>query len=97
MGAAGAFTVRVRDTGEEFACGEDEFVLNAMIRARRGPVRHGCCGGGCGICRMRVERGLVFAAKRMSRAHVSEEEQREGIVLICCVKPRGNLLISLAP
>jgi ferredoxin len=96
MGSSGTFSVKVRDTGDEFACGEDEFVLNAMIRAGRGPIRHGCCGGGCGICRMKVERGSVFAAKRMSREHVSEEEQREGTVLICCVKPLEDLLLSWA-
>ncbi|MDR1621675.1 MAG: 2Fe-2S iron-sulfur cluster binding domain-containing protein [Synergistaceae bacterium] len=90
------FAVRVAGTGEEFECGEDEFVLDAMIRARRGPVRHGCCGGGGGVCRMKLERGSVFAAKKMSRAHVSEEEQGEGIVLLCCVKPRGDLLLSPA-
>ncbi|MDR1580257.1 MAG: 2Fe-2S iron-sulfur cluster binding domain-containing protein [Synergistaceae bacterium] len=92
----GVFSVRVMDTNEEFTCGEDEFVLNAMLRARCGPIRHGCCGGGCGICRMKVERGSVFAAKRMSRAHVSEEEQGEGIILLCCVQPRGDLLLSSA-
>ncbi|MDR1021376.1 MAG: 2Fe-2S iron-sulfur cluster binding domain-containing protein [Synergistaceae bacterium] len=99
MGGAGRaekFAVRVAGTGEQFACGEDEFVLDAMMRARSGPVRHGCCGGGCGVCKMKVERGSVFAAKRMSRAHVSEEEQREGIVLLCCVQPRGDLLLSPA-
>jgi ferredoxin len=88
------FTVRVTGTETGFECGEDEFVLDAMIRARSGPVRHGCCGGGCGVCKMKVERGSVFAAKRMSRAHVSWKEQEEGIVLLCCVKPRGNLMLS---
>jgi ferredoxin len=90
------FSVRVLDTNEEFTCGEDEFVLSAMLRARRGPIRRGCCGGGCGVCKMKVEGGAVFAAKRMSRTHVSEEEQGKGIVLLCCVQPRGDLLLSQA-
>jgi ferredoxin len=87
-------TIRVRDTNEEFVCGEDEFVLNAMIHALCGPIHHGCCGGGCGVCKMKVEKGEIFAAKRMSRAHVSEDEQKEGIVLLCCVQPREDLLLA---
>jgi ferredoxin len=86
--------VRVMDTDEEFTCGEDEFILDAMIHARTGPVRHGCCGGGCGICRMKVERGSIFAAKRMSREHISPTDLEDGIVLLCCVQPRGEVLLA---
>jgi ferredoxin len=86
--------VRVLGTDEEFTCGEDEFILDAMIHARTGPIRQGCCGGGCGICRMKVERGSVFAAKRMSREHISPEDPEKGIVLLCCVQPRGDVLLA---
>jgi ferredoxin len=88
------YEISVSGSGERFECGEDEFVLSAMMRSRRGPVRQGCCGGGCGVCKMKVERGAVFAAKRMSRAHVSLEEQEQGIVLLCCVQPRENLVLA---
>jgi ferredoxin len=88
--------VRVRGTDTEFVCGEDEFVLNAMLHAGRGPIRHGCGGGGCGVCRMKVEEGAIYAAKRMSREHVSQADEREGIVLICCVQPRGDLVLTQA-
>jgi ferredoxin len=93
-GAARRYVIRVLGEDCEFLCRDDESVLNAMFRAGRGPLRYGCCGGACGICRMRVERGEIFAAKRMSREHVSETDQESGIVLLCCVQPRADLLLA---
>jgi len=86
--------IRVQGTGAQFACGENEFILEAMQRAGCGPIYHGCFGGGCGICKMRIVSGPYFIEKKMSRAHVTEREQEGGIVLVCCVKPRGNLTIA---
>lgn len=88
------YRVRVEGTGERFDCREDQYVLHAMIRQQAGPIRHGCCGGGCGVCRMRIVSGSVHFEKRMSRAHVSEAEEAEGIVLICCIKPREDLVLA---
>jgi len=88
------YKISVADTGQAFTCGEDEFVFNAMLRARCGPIHYGCCGGGCGACKMKISSGEYVAEKRMSRAHVTEQEERSGIVLICCVKPRGELEIE---
>jgi ferredoxin len=90
---AGKHVVTVEDTGVSFACGEDEFVIQAMMRAGAGPVRHGCCGGGCGVCRMRAE-GPIAKVKRMSRAHISPGDEEAGIVLICCIQPRGDIKLS---
>lgn len=88
------YTITVQETGAQFPCAEDMFVLHAMIRARTGPIGHGCCGGGCGVCRMRVISGDYAVEKRMSRAHISEEAQREDIVLLCCIRPRSDLVIG---
>jgi len=88
------YQINVLGTGQVFVCGEDEFVFDAMLRARCGPIHYGCCGGGCGACKMRISSGEYFAEKRMSRAHVTAQEEQSGIVLICCVKPRGDLEIE---
>ena len=88
------YEVEVADTDIRFPCGEEETVFEAMRRAGKGPVHYGCFGGGCGVCRMRIVSGPYTAVKKMSRAHVSETEQEEGVVLLCCVKPRGNLAIA---
>lgn len=88
------YTITVEDTGARFPCGEDESVLEAMKKAGCGPILYGCFGGGCGVCKMRVLSGDYRVFKRMSRAHVSEWEEDEGIALICCIKPRENLKIA---
>ncbi|MDR3120807.1 MAG: 2Fe-2S iron-sulfur cluster binding domain-containing protein [Clostridiales bacterium] len=85
--------VTVAETGERFLCGEGESVLAAMFRAGRGPITYGCCGGGCGACRMKIVSGNYVPFKKMSRAHVSERDIQDGIVLLCCVQPRGDLTI----
>ena len=82
------------ESGTSFTCLEDEFLLEAMIRARSGPVHYGCFGGGCGICKMRIVSGSYVVDKHMSRAHVSEQEEEDGIALICCVKPRSDLTLA---
>ncbi|AEF84084.1 SalB [Treponema primitia ZAS-2] len=86
--------VRVPELGKDFPCKEDESVFAAMIRARTGPVTYGCAGGGCGACRMRISSGEWEAFKNMSVAHVTEDDRKEGIVLLCCVQPRSDLTIA---
>lgn len=76
---------------EPFPCGEEESVLAAMRRAGRGPIACGCFGGGCGVCKMTVTQGDYLQCKPMSRAHVSAREAQNGTVLICCIKPLGDL------
>lgn len=80
---------------EMFVCGEEEFVLGAMFRTGKGGVsRYGCHGGGCGFCKMRVVSGMYEVAKRMSRAHITPEEEAQGIILACCIQPRGALMLQ---
>jgi ferredoxin len=61
---------------------------------RRLPV--GCRRGGCGVCRVKVSAG-EFRSSPMSRAHISAEEEAEGIVLACAIYPLGDLRLSLEP
>jgi ferredoxin len=56
----------------------------------------GCRRGGCGVCRVRVMVG-DFRADKMSRAHISEEDEREGLVLSCCIYPLSELSLRLEP
>ena len=86
--------ISVQDGSAHFSCTADETIFAAMLRSRQGPVQYGCGGGGCGVCRMRIVSGPYEAVKNMSRAHVSEEEQKQGSVLLCCVQPRGDIIIA---
>ena len=90
------YTITIHETGETFPCSSNEPVLAAMLRSRRGPFLCGCFGGGCGICRMKIGAGNYENVKRMSRAHVSEADEEDGVVLLCCVEPRSDLLLTAA-
>lgn len=86
------YRVRVLETNKEFSCGEDTRVLEAMKRSGVGPVLHGCFGGGCGVCKMKVLSGDYEAVQKMSCVHISDLE--EHVVLICCIVPRSDLVIT---
>jgi ferredoxin len=90
----GKYTVSCEDGKISFSCAGDEAVLHAMIHAGQGPIRYGCCGGGCGVCRGRIVSGKYRSFKAMSAVHVSEADIAQGIVLLCCVQPRSDLIIA---
>jgi len=88
-----SYQINIQGTNQVFACKEDDFLFDAMVRSGSGPFHYGCCGGGCGVCKMKIVSGKYSIEKKMSRAHVTEDEQGNDIVLICCVKPRSDLEI----
>lgn len=88
------FEITYKDTGDTFLCREDECLLESMRRNNKGPVNIGCFGGGCGKCKIQILEGDYDKFKKMSRAHVSEKEEMQGIVLACCVKPQGSILLT---
>jgi ferredoxin len=88
------YQITLRDTGEFFFCADDEAVLRAMFNSGAGRLKNGCCGGGCGICRVRIVSGAWKVFKPMSSAHVKKEDIEKNIVLLCCVQPRGDLVIA---
>jgi len=86
--------VRLEDTGEVFACAEDQNVLRGMELLGRKGIPVGCRGGGCGVCKIHVLDGR-YTTRRMSRACVSEAEEAEGILLACKVFPLSDLNIRV--
>ena len=84
------------DGAHDFLCASDVPVLVAMGRQGVRAIRAGCHGGGCGVCRIRVIAG-EFTAGRMSRAHVSEEDQADGVTLACRTYPLSDLDVSPHP
>lgn len=85
-------SVRLDDTGEVFACREDQPVLLAMEALGRRGIPVGCRGGGCGVCKLRVAAGR-YEVRKMSRACVSQEEEADGVVLACRLYPRSDLSV----
>ncbi len=94
-------TITVVDTGESFACADEQHLLQGMQTFRVGMamlkvINVGCRGGGCGVCRIRVHDG-EYEAKKMSRKHIPEEDQAQGLVLACRIYPKSDLSIEVLP
>ncbi|MAM13368.1 MAG: ferredoxin [Rhizobiaceae bacterium] len=91
--------VRIAGRTRVFSCRDGEPVLLSIERATSShehpPVRIGCRRGGCGACRVRVISGS-YETLKMSRYHVSEQEQEEGYALSCRLIARSDLVIEPA-
>lgn len=88
------FAVTIADTDEVFRCREDETLLSGMERLGKQGIPVGCRGGGCGVCKVRLEGGEC-SKRVMSRDHVSAEEEANGIVLACRVKPLSDIRLRV--
>lgn len=93
MGAA--HIVRLPQTGESYQCGDSETLLQGMARIGRKCIPVGCLNGGCGVCKVAIRAGTVRKSGAMSRAHVSEQEEAQGVVLACRVVPDGAVEIEV--
>lgn len=94
-------TISLLDTEETFRCGEDQHLLQGMQSYQVGApmlkvIPVGCRGGGCGVCRIRIHAG-DFTAKKMSRKHIPEAQQAQGVVLACRIYPQSELVIEVLP
>jgi len=94
MSVAG-FQIRIDDGDAIFSCPAHERVLVAMERQGLSQLPVGCRGGGCGVCRVRVTSGR-YRTGRMSRAHVSTQDETAGIALACQLIPETDLSLRRA-
>lgn len=84
------FDIHIGNTLETYHCAGDQTLLAGMEALARKGIPVGCRGGGCGVCKVRIESGTVHTLK-MSRSHVSVEEQAAGFVLACRAYPNSDL------
>lgn len=90
-----AFLVHLPQTGETYQCGAGETLLQGMARIGRKCIPVGCLNGGCGVCKVAVHAGSVHKSGCMSRAHISEQEEAQGVVLACRVIPDSEVSIEV--
>jgi len=88
------YTIEVMDSGKQFHCGPTEFVLLAMLKRGKKGIPVGCRNGGCGICKINIRSG-EYQLGKMSRAHVSEAEEKDGFALACRCIPQSNLRVQV--
>lgn len=74
--------------------GAQPVLMEMMARGSRA-ISVGCRGGGCGVCRVQVVSG-DYETKRMSRRHVSEEDQADGYALACRLVAKSDLALRPA-
>jgi ferredoxin len=79
--ACSKHAIRLLQTGETYMCGSAETLLQGMARIGRKGIPAGCLNGGCGVCKVVIRSGSVTKTGAMSRAHVSEQEEAQGVVL----------------
>lgn len=88
------FNILIEDTSEHYACSGTRSLLEGMVSLGRKGIPVGCRNGGCGVCKVAVLSG-EFEARAMSRAHVSENEERLGQVLACRVRPATDIRLAV--
>lgn len=92
--ASSPHRVTLLDSGESFSCAAEESVLHGMARLGKRGIPLGCRGGGCGVCKVEVVSG-EFRKQVMSRDHVSADDEAQGRVLACRIRPAGDLLVKV--
>lgn len=85
---------KAKDTEVAFDAKSDQPVLLSIRSVVGSPIPVGCKGGGCGVCKVRVLEGN-FSAKRMSKAHISEQDLEENVVLACRIIPETDLKVEI--
>jgi ferredoxin len=90
------YTIKITDTNapnSQWIGSETESVLDG---AQRNGVKipYACKGGGCGLCKIRVEEG-EFELGRSSIAVLPNDERDLNFTLACKTYPKSNLKIEL--
>ncbi len=86
--------VLIEDTGEHYACADTRSLLEGMEALGRRGIPVGCRNGGCGVCKVQVLSGS-YSARVMSREHVSADDEAEGRVLACRVRPSSDIRLAV--
>src|ERR1700692_4479770 len=76
------------------ACGPDETVADASFAAGVN-IPMDCRDGACGTCKCHAESGDFDAGTYIEDA-LTEQEFAQGYALACQMRPRGDLVISIA-
>ena len=77
-------------------CSEDQHLLTGMASMGKKGIPSGCHGGGCGICKIRIiGPSSAYRTLAMSREHISEAEENDGVVLACRTFPLDDIDVEV--
>ena len=89
-----SFNIKITNTGETYRCADYRNVLEGMEALGRKGIPVGCRNGGCGVCKVEIISGQ-YVSRVMSRDHVSEEDEANGRVLSCRIRPSSDLVLNV--
>jgi ferredoxin len=87
-------TVTIEDDGSCYRCSDSISLLEGMESLGKKGIPAGCRGGGCGVCKVQVLSGS-YTKRVMSREHVSEQDEAQGCVLACRVRPTSAIALRV--
>lgn len=88
------YRIHVDQLDEPYPTADDQTLLAGMERLGKRGIPVGCRGGGCGVCKVRIDQG-DYRCKKMSRAQVTLEEERAGYVLACRCHPLSDIRLTV--
>ncbi len=88
------YQILMQEEDIRYDCSDQQNLLEAMARLGKKGIPVGCRGGGCGVCKVHVIEG-TFTTGKMSRAHVTEEEEKDGYVLACRCNPSSDITLKV--
>lgn len=88
------FNVQIDSVDESYPCSSEQTLLMGMEKLGKRGIPVGCRGGGCGVCKVHITSG-DFRCKKMSRAHVSADEEQQGHVLACRCHPLSDITLTV--
>ena len=88
------YEIHIDQLDQPYQTSSEQTLLAGMERLGKRGIPVGCRGGGCGVCKVRINQGDYYC-KKMSRAHVSVEEQEQGYVLACRCLPRSDIRLTV--
>jgi CDP-4-dehydro-6-deoxyglucose reductase len=92
------FKVKVKDDPthqSEFSCKDKQSVLDAA-RSQGIVIQYACKGGGCGLCKIKVEAG-EYEIGKSSKAVLPDAERELNYALACKTYPKSNLEVRIQP
>lgn len=87
------YQIEIKNNKAVFSIDLGKNLLAAMEIKNKKGIKVGCRKGGCGLCKILVLKG-DYSLRKMSRRHITEQEQTQGYALACCLFPSSDLVIE---
>ena len=89
-----SYTITIEETGQSYRCSDELSLLVGMEALGKKGIPVGCRNGGCGVCKVQIVQGQ-YVSRVMSRDHVSAEDEAQGRVLSCRVRPASDITLRV--